>query len=528
MSAGSASNGKIQLVLQSASNAASRLEIPGEWKKKDSIQAVMISIKDRLFGVDISNSSVRFLQKVVNSSDWESTTLQQMGIQQGRALLVLQITDSPSVRVETEQQKPITSIHQLEAALDRLLNNNFDVDSKETIVTLLKIIDNVISKPGDPKVRTLKLSNAVMQKKIVSRQGAVDFLVAAGFTKVQTNNPSLLESGEECLVISEDSNDSLLWKARRLLVTKAISELCMKSDELPKEKMPPPRVSKKLPSSPPFDPYKGQRFDAKSAATGQSLGPDGAYVSVTESALEDIKSKQARLESKLQVLDDRELVAFWPNHSDPIVHAEPTNSTTSDGSLLAAQMKRQAQDRKQREEGGFTTKAMRDLQQMKKTKVYASAILRIQFPDGSVLSAKFLPKEGIDIVRNVVLECLSVPNLDFDLYVSPPRRKLDFTKTLQDEGLVPAAKVFVSWKAAPPNNCAVGEFLDPDLFKVASVVFPEGLALVDESRKSPTQKAISGEEDLLRRMMGGSGGISKSGSAKVGDDKNKKPKWFKG
>jgi hypothetical protein len=172
MSAGSASNGKIQLVLQSASNAASRLEIPGEWKKKDSIQAVMISIKDRLFGVDISNSSVRFLQKVVNSSDWESTTLQQMGIQQGRALLVLQITDSPSVRVETEQQKPITSIHQLEAALDRLLNNNFDVDSKETIVTLLKIIDNVISKPGDPKVRTLKLSNAVMQKKIVSRQGA--------------------------------------------------------------------------------------------------------------------------------------------------------------------------------------------------------------------------------------------------------------------------------------------------------------------------------------------------------------------
>ena len=71
-----------------------------------------------------------------------------------------------------DQQKAMVDIQQLEAALDRLLNNNFDVDSKETIVTLLKIIDNVISKPGDPKVRTLKLSNAVMQKKIVSRQGA--------------------------------------------------------------------------------------------------------------------------------------------------------------------------------------------------------------------------------------------------------------------------------------------------------------------------------------------------------------------
>ena len=363
----------------------------------------------------------------------------------------------------------------------------------------------------------------------------VDFLLAAGFVKSQMELPLLVRGKElECLLFPDDSSTSPLVKARQLLVSKAISELSMTLDELPKAKSTStPLTSAKATPTPqqPFDPYKGQRYDAKSAATGLSTGPDATYVSSTESALDDIKSKQATLESKMQVLNDREVVAFMPNQQTPFIHAEPIAiASTSDGSLLAAQMKRQTDERKQREEGGFTTKAMRELQQMKKTKVYASAVLRIQFPDGSALSAKYLPKECIQVVRNVILESFSIPNLDFDLYVAPPRRKLDLTKTLQEEGLVPAAKVFVSWKTSMPGSgSAIGSFLQPALFKASHVAFPESKALVADDIKQSNKSHDTSEDALLRRMMGGGKllGSDKSNGNVSGADKNKKPNWFK-
>jgi hypothetical protein len=47
----------------------------------------------------------------------------------------------------------------------------------------------------------------------------------------------------------------------------------------------------------------------------------------------------------------------------------------SDSSLVAARMKRMEEERRKREEGGFTTKAMRDLEKMKKAKVIILQLL---------------------------------------------------------------------------------------------------------------------------------------------------------
>lgn len=343
----------------------------------------------------------------------------------------------------------------------------------------------------------------------------------------------------EFLLFPDESSTSPLTQACQMLVTKAISELSMTLEELLKSKSTNKFLSTAKATPPPtptthqqFNPYKGQKFNVKSVATGQSTGPDATYVSSTESALNDIKLKQANLESKLQVLEDRELVAFMPNQQAPVIHVEPIAiESASDGSLLAAQMKRQKEERKQCEEGGFTTKAMRELQQMKKTKVYASVILQIQFPDGSALSAKFLPKECIQVVKNVILECFCILNLDFDLYVAPPRQKLDLTKSLQEEGLVPAAKVFVSWKSAlPASGNAIGAFLLPVLFKAANVTFPKSMALVEDGIKQSNKFHDTREVALLHQMMGGGKllGSNKSSENVSGEDKNKKPKWFKG
>jgi hypothetical protein len=393
----------------------------------------------------------------------------------------------------------------LQEALSKILESNFDQDSQACIVTLIKVIDNVIQKPNDPKVRSIRLANPVVAEKIVLR-GGVDYLVACGFLRQTTPHPLMAKTNvsEECLVL-EDESTALLDKARRLLMTTAIHELRMKADDLPKYKPPPAAARVSNTSAAPaagFNPYQGHRHNS----TGQPQ-PQESYVSPTETKLRQLKAKQDRLEAQLQGsgLQDRELVALRPPGQAAVVSNDAP--PTSDGGLLAQRMQRLEQERIQREEGGFTTKAMRDLQKLKQTKVYSHAKLRIQFSGGSALEAKFLPKETLDVVKNLIDECLLVP-LEFDLYVAPPRRQLDFAKSLQEEGLVPAAKVFVSWKGATPP----ATFLKQELFHSAAPAYPTAKPLVQETKKqmeedtkqngAPAKKKPSREEAMLQRMMG--------------------------
>ena len=369
--------------------------------------------------------------------------------------------------------------------------------------------------------------------------------MACGFVR-QASAPALLsksEQGEECLVLTEENEStSHLVKARRLLMQTAIQDLQMSAEDLPRYKPPPPAISlssSQNASSSGFNPYQRHRYNA----AGQPQQPD-SYESKTETRLRQLQSRQERLEKQLQGEGptDRELVALRPNpQTSPIASvANPTASSDgpSDGALLAQRMQRLEQERKEREEGGFTTKAMRDLAKMKQAKVYAYAKLRIQFPDGTALEAKFLPRETVDTVKQVVMESFCVSGLDFDLYVAPPRRKLGVSQTLQEEGLVPAAKCFVSWKGGGPSNDVV--FIKSELFQsdAAAPSFPAAKPVVEEAKRKATGKISDGadaskgkpskEEALLARMMGGSSATGSKAKKASGDSKMGKPKWFKG
>ena len=137
-------------------------------------------------------------------------------------------------------------------------------------------------------------------------------------------------------------------------------------------------------------------------------------------------------------------------------------------------------------------------------------------------------------------------SLDFDLYVAPPRRLLNDTNTLDQEELVPAAKIHVSWKVgASPTGGAPGCYLRAELFSGGShaSAFPDAKPIVKEAntqsnlkRKDSTNDNGNGggqsKEDLLMaRMMGkktgllGMKGADKDGKKSGGGGK---PKWFKG
>lgn len=385
----------------------------------------------------------------------------------------------------------------------------------------------------------------------------VDVLIACGF-EVINSPPSILsqmDTGDECLVLTQEKECTQhLAKARRLLMTKAIEELNMKAEELPKYK-PPPRLTNAMSIEshagsksgsvidPGFDPYQVHRYDAKSAAAGQNLGPDGDYISPTEQQLEALRSAQKVLENSFhKPIVDREIVATLPNANPSILVSPDTSASDatiggpSDGSLLAKQFQKREQDRRRNDEQGFTTKAMRDLEKLKKQKVYSHVQLRIQFPDGSALDAKFLPKESIEVVKAVVKESFLVP-LDFDLYVAPPRRKLNDASTLEQESLVPAAKVFLSWNSAPPKGAPTGTFLKPDLFREGGApAYPSATPIASDESENRTatknkstddgDKKPNREDELLRRMLGKGprGEKSKGGKSSNGA----KPAWFKG
>ena len=116
------------------------------------------------------------------------------------------------------------------------------------------------------------------------------------------------------------------------------------------------------------------------------------------------------------------------------------------------------------------------------------------------------------------------------------------TKKLEEEELVPAAKIHVSWKAgASPVG---GSYLREELFSgrnTAASTFPEAKPIVKQTTTSTAAAAKgkdgngtgagapSKEELMMQKMLGKKPGFLGGKKSSSGKDGAKgKPKWFKG
>lgn len=136
--------------------------------------------------VDTSKSanSLRYLQTSVHSSQWETMTLKNLGLKDGdRVKLILEAggaststtttsasSDNDVVMADASSPSNDTTAD-LESALESILKQNFDEDSKTCLVTLMKVLDNVIQKPNNSKVRSIRLANPNVAEKIVQKGG---------------------------------------------------------------------------------------------------------------------------------------------------------------------------------------------------------------------------------------------------------------------------------------------------------------------------------------------------------------------
>jgi hypothetical protein len=283
--------------------------------------------------------------------------------------------------------------------------------------------------------------------------------------------------------------------------------------------------------NPTFDPYKPFAFNVQSAMAGApdptAILPDGSTgLSLTEQKLDQLKKKQMKIEQELFQscnLNDRNLIAYHSAPTGAIVTVSSNldtdatflGSSKGDASLIAGRLKRLEEERKKREEGGFTTSAMRQIDKLMKSKVYSHTQVRVDFPDGDWLSAKFLPHEKIstvkDTIRSVLIAALS--DVRFDLYVTAPKRLLNETSTLAEENLVPAAKIRVVWYE---SFHAVSSCIRPEFFRTdhgATLSYPDAVPIVEDGEKAivPTENQTlesgsnsqsSKEDELVRRMLG--------------------------
>ena len=477
----------------------------------------------------------------------------------------------------------------IDGSITQLLQSNFDQDSKIVIITILKILDNILQQPYNDKVRKIRLQNKAFHKKVVSKKGGMDVLVACGF-QLQKTPPKLLESStsfssslsssssspspDEFLILTEAFEDTdTIVLARQMLHQVAIHQLRCPPDEVPPMK-PPVRKQPLSTSSTSstttttthpstgFNVYQGHRYDGQSAAVGTNLGPPQNWKSATDAKLERLQKQQQQLERKLQNPKQLSHDRQWKASLTPLTNASLLASLTSfsssssssfssssdndDKALLAQHLQKQHQQRLKEENRGFTTKAMRDLEKIKHQKVYSHVVLAIQFQDGCTIRGHFLPKDTLQTVKDELASSVfvdsssssssssggaSVPN-DYELYVTPPRTILDPNSTLQALGLVPASKIYVSWKtplSPPPPPLGAGSgggslpsgwYVRQSLFDTntvtttslpASEVVGESATTTTTNATSSTKPAVAKkkkktkaekEAAMLQRMMG--------------------------
>lgn len=170
----------IKLALQIVNGM--RIELAGEWSPSSSLAEVMK-------GVSLSSTSdreipvLRYLNRKVSQSEWRSMTLRDIGLtgsNGGRALLLLECNNTDgnsntaalSFRSGGELDAGKRSLNH---AIEMILHNNFDVDTKACFVTFIKILDNILQQPGNEKTRSIRLSNPAFHEKVGQRTGGGTF-----------------------------------------------------------------------------------------------------------------------------------------------------------------------------------------------------------------------------------------------------------------------------------------------------------------------------------------------------------------
>lgn len=99
-----------------------------------------------------------------------------------------------------------------------ILNCNTKEKSAACIETLTKYLQNIIQHPDDEKYRKIRQSNRIFNEKVLPCEGALDFLLAAGFTEQTIDD-------EKFFIYSDENNPDGVETLNELLEALQHSEI---------------------------------------------------------------------------------------------------------------------------------------------------------------------------------------------------------------------------------------------------------------------------------------------------------------
>ncbi|KAK6630932.1 hypothetical protein RUM44_003104 [Polyplax serrata] len=254
------------------------------------------------------------------------------------------------------------------------------------------------------------------------------------------------------------------------------------------------------------------------------------------------KQKEDILDSsKVILLGERNAVAYNLNCVKPVEFDEEPDDffdlTVNDAKTLLRQAKQLCAEL---EDAPLMTAAQRELEKDKKVLTllhqYKKTVLRIKFPDRTVLQGTFSPVETISEVEKFVAGYLENPKLKFHLYTTPPKTVLKTSERLIECGCVPSSVLYFGLVQA--EGALPSQYLRSDVLTRLSTPSAAALTALQSrgnERKLPENRWEDPEKrkwkrDVKDNEAGPSGSKQwekRSGREESTSPQIKLPKWFK-
>nr|CAD7458861.1 unnamed protein product [Timema tahoe] len=233
-------------------------------------------------------------------------------------------------------------------------------------------------------------------------------------------------------------------------------------------------------------------------------------------------------EEEIILLGERNAIAFNLNTAQTIRHEDLPEDffelTLDDARSIYKELKKQ---KEQMETAPLTTRALRELEENKRVlnqlHHYRRVVLRVQFPDRTVLQGTFTPLEPVSAVMEFVRGHLADPQASFHLF------------RLIDAGCVPSALLHFGID----ESLETETYLKTDILSQFTSLNAAGIAACRSRGLVPANPPVSAPATLrsnnsfekpepsTSRQVGTSSDINRPSLRQDAGPSNKVPKWFK-
>ncbi|KAF2904189.1 hypothetical protein ILUMI_01981 [Ignelater luminosus] len=213
--------------------------------------------------------------------------------------------------------------------------------------------------------------------------------------------------------------------------------------------------------------------------------------------------------------------------------------TISDAKRLLRDIKKA---RLEMDDAPLQTAALRNLQQstqqLSQLNRYKQSIIRVNFPDHTVLQGTFSPVDTVTTVLEFVREYLEDKQMNFYLYTAPPKNILDVNSRLVEIGCVPNAILHFGAKTLSKDET----YLRKDLtskFTTPSVASLAAAKMRKQATRSVPMSRVDDEDESLEELPPDKNDVNVGAStssaqptyedypARIPKETEKVPKWFK-